>query len=97
MAVGVHRAADVDPVAHRSAYTGVHGLGWITWEYFTMLLGKPGVKADTWITSSVSTKIGEGVSSKEAHATLIAAGERLQVESLTQLDHVIWNDARRRR
>lgn len=45
----------LDPVNKR-AYTAVKGLGWVTYEYFTMLLGQPGIKADTMIRRFVTTR-----------------------------------------
>lgn len=39
MEAGVRHSSDVEPEAHKRAYTRVHGLGSVTWEYFTMLIG----------------------------------------------------------
>ncbi|SDU17943.1 hypothetical protein [Jiangella alkaliphila] len=92
----VRHAADVDPASarHKAAYTSVRGLGPVTWEYFLMLLGTPGVKADTWITRFVSEALdGRTVTSTEARALVIRVAEKLQV-SPTLLDHAIWSHRR---
>ena len=52
-----HDVAD-DPqsqAAAKVAYTAVPGLGPVTFEYFLMLLGKPGIKADTHIRRYVAS------------------------------------------
>lgn len=93
----VRTAADIDPLnpAHKLAYTSVKGLGWVTYEYFTMLLGKPGVKADTMICRFVNTALA-----KEGLASVDARTARRLVESahvaayshieLHHFDHAIW-------
>lgn len=60
VSVGVVAAENLEGtnLTHKTAYTKVHGLGAVTWEYFCMLLGTPGVKADTWIVAAVSRAIG---------------------------------------
>lgn len=99
---GVTHAADLDPDAHKRAYTSVHGLGKVTWEYFTMLLGKPGVKADTWVTRWVSEQVGRSLNPTEAGALVREVAGRLDNASgaasplLTRLDHQIWLTARGR-
>ena len=105
VAVGVNRAEDVVPSEHGRAYTSVYGLGKVTWEYLTMLLGHPGIKADTWITRWVSEAVhaDSRLSSKEARDLLAAAASGLGIgwddpaqPTLTQLDHAIWKVARGR-
>lgn len=98
---GVRRAADLEPDKHKSAYTRVHGLGGVTWEYFTMLLGRPGVKSDTWVTRWVSSHVGRTVTSHEAHDLLTQVADRVvdaDTDSphafLTRLDHQISRAAR---
>lgn len=89
---GVLRAADINPdsEAQRRAWTGTFGLGWVTWEYFTMLLGHPGVKADTMIRSFVSDSLGVAdASPTRAHAAVTGAANLLGVEA-RDLDHAIW-------
>lgn len=93
---GVQRTADLDPSAHRAAYTRVHGLGKVTWEYFCMLLGHQGVKADAWVTRWVAQAFGvESVDPARANALVHEAAKRLDVGP-TELDHAIWAHARRR-
>lgn len=68
----------------RKAYTQVYGLGVVTFEYWLMLLGIPGVKADRRIVSFVQKVIAEGagsnvvppsISAKEARSLLLKAYE----------------------
>lgn len=90
-AVGVVHAADLDPMSelHRFTYCSVRGLGSVTWRYFTMLLGTPGVKADTWIVRFVADALSRQVSSAEAEELVGAAADALGVNR-TVLDHAIW-------
>lgn len=96
--VGVRHAADLaEPTLdHKRAYTNVNGLGSVTWEYLLMLLGVPGVKADTWIVRFVNETLGRPVSSAEARTVLLAAAKEVGV-STSALDHSIWNHMRSRR
>ena len=62
VAIGVSSAddfRDLDPATAKRIYTDVQGLGYVTFEYFTMLLGTPGVKTDVmikrFITEALST------------------------------------------
>lgn len=80
----------------RSAYTRVHGLGNVTFTYFTMHLGVPGVKADSLLTRFVarhaygdeSLKLG----SDQVVALVNQAYEaRPQIaESVTHFEHALW-------
>lgn len=80
---------------HRRAYTSVHGLGWVTYEYFTMLLGQPGIKADTMIRRFVDTALKEqGLAPVDARTArrlveTVYASERLLI-GLHEFDHAIW-------
>lgn len=96
-AVGVRRAADLDAEnpLHKRAYTGVVGLGAITWTYFTMLLGTPSIKADTWIVCFTHGALGRRPSSAEAKRLLEAVAERLGVGA-TALDQAVWQHSRKR-
>ncbi|TYC98789.1 hypothetical protein FQ377_07155 [Arthrobacter echini] len=89
--VGVEQADDLEGInpEHKKAYTKVHGLGSVTWEYFCMLLGTPGVKADTWIVAAVSRAVKRKASPQEAREIVIAVAEALN-ESPTHLDHALW-------
>jgi hypothetical protein len=89
--VGVRHAADLaTPSAeHKAAYVGVHGLGPVTWSYFLMLLGLPGIKADTWIVRFVKAALDRSVTPGEARALLHGAADDLGV-SPSRLDHNVW-------
>lgn len=93
-AIGVTEPAHVVPnhPEHRHQYTGVTGLGPVTWEYFTMLLSHDGVKADTWITEFVGRAVQRRVSSERASALVKEAAKKLDVEE-KELDHAIWSHA----
>jgi hypothetical protein len=57
---------------------------------FTMLLGHPGVKADTMINRFVSDAIGvNAVDAERAHAAVTGAAQILDVQA-RDLDHAIW-------
>ncbi len=95
--VGVRHAADLDPnsASQKRAYVGVTGLGPVTWQYLLMLVGKPGVKADTWICRFVEEAVGHPVSAHEAEGLVREAAKALNV-SPTALDHAIWSHMSRR-
>lgn len=104
VAAGVTTAADVrdHTQAARRAYVGVHGLNWVTFTYFGMLLGVPGVKADTWINRFVSRALDRDVSAEEANGLVQRAAGRFHTEGNTQmpqdastLDHALWSSMRR--
>lgn len=92
--IGVTEASHLvtDKAEHRQQYTGVSGLGPVTWEYFTMLLSHDGVKADTWITKFVSRAIQQRVSAAQASELVKKAAQKLGVDQ-KELDHAIWNYA----
>lgn len=85
---GVRHASDLT-AEHRSAYTRVRGLGEQTWNYLLILLSRPGIKADIWITRFVSTAVGRTVGASEAHTLMLQAAQRLGC-SPTRLDHTVW-------
>lgn len=91
VAVGVLAAADVEPTDRRQkrAYTSVRGLGWVTWEYFGMLLGRPGVKADRWVVQAVSNAVRRPVSPAVARDVVLGAAAALD-RSPTVLEHALW-------
>lgn len=95
---GFRHAADVvgSPSDAKSAYTGVRGLGSVTWTYLLMLLQVPDVKADTWIVRFVDAVVGRAVTTEEARVLLVAAAEKLEV-CPTTLDHAVWSHMRPRR
>ncbi|MHA7263460.1 hypothetical protein ACX80W_09695 [Arthrobacter sp. TMN-37] len=93
----VRRTTDLcerDP-NHRRAYTRVKGLGIVTYEYFTMLLGKPGIKADRMIRGFVDSAIaGQGLPAVDAQTARrivqkVHASGHSQIE-LQKFDHAIW-------
>lgn len=89
--VGVRHAADVTGEdEQRRAWSSVPGLGWVSWSYFLMLLGNPGVKADVMVTRFVTATLGRPVSPAEAHAIVTAAAPSL-TNDLTALDQAIWS------
>lgn len=60
MSAGVVHAQnflDADSEAMKRIYTSVSGLGWVTFEYFSKLLGVPGVKVDTMIARFVDSAL----------------------------------------
>lgn len=77
------------------AYTQVVGLGKVTAEYFHMLLGVPGVKADRMIVGFVNAALQKGghleVGPSEARR-LVGAAYDLERRgcSLNHYDHAIW-------
>lgn len=94
----VYNAADLDTTKaeHRDAYVGVKGLGEVTWQYLGMLLGKPGVKADTMIRRFVAASQGRSdTSAHEARIVVEAAAAKMNC-SATDLDHAIWSHQRRK-
>ncbi|MBT2534817.1 hypothetical protein [Arthrobacter sp. ISL-69] len=93
-AIGVTELAHVRPhdPEHRHQYTGVSGLGPVTWEYFTMLLSHEGVKADTWLTEFVGRAVRRPVLSEFAGSLVKEAAETLGAKQ-NELDHAIWSFA----
>lgn len=84
-----------DPADVKRAYTGVHGLGWVTCEYFQMLLGVFGVKADTMIVRFVNAALASAdlpsVTAEEARRLVIDAhGVDSRGATLTQYEHALW-------
>ena len=82
---------DVQPGDERQkrAYTSVRGLGWVTWEYFGMLLGRPGVKADRWVIRAVGTAVRRPTSATEAKDVVLATARDMQANP-TRLEHALW-------
>lgn len=76
---GMRRANDVAarPAEARSAYTSVRGLGDVTASYVLMLLGQPGLKADTWVLRFVSQAVARKVTAAEAEQLMVSAAARL--------------------
>lgn len=89
--VGVLGADDVQPadLCQKRAYTSVRGLGWVTWEYFGMLLGRPGVKADRWVIQSVRNAVKRPVTAQAARGVVLGTAAALGRDP-TALEHALW-------
>ncbi|BBE48931.1 hypothetical protein G9444_6303 [Rhodococcus erythropolis] len=88
------RAADADELeSAKKAWATVPGQrSGITWNYFLMLAGIPGVKADRMVIRYVANAIGttpEDVSAAEA-AMLVKTVAEKSGHNVTHLDHAIW-------
>lgn len=66
-ASGACHASDIDRglAAQRAAYCGTRGLGPVTWDYFLMLVGHDGVKADTLVTRFVVGALGRRLGARK--------------------------------
>ncbi|HEU5386303.1 MAG TPA: hypothetical protein VFV73_10415 [Streptosporangiaceae bacterium] len=88
----LHEHADNAEVRH--AWTGVHGLGWVTWQYFCSLAGIDHFKPDVMLLRFAAETLGRYVSPAEVDALLSHAFEELKPSypGLTKraLDHTIW-------
>ena len=97
-AVSVMRISDLHEHAGnaevRHAWTGVHGLGWITWQYFCSLAGIDHFKPDVMLLRFAAETLARYVSPAETDALLSRAFEELKPShpGLTKraLDHTIW-------
>lgn len=80
----------------RRAYTRVHGLGKVTFTYFTMHLGVPGVKADSLLTRFVARHAygDESLKLGSDHVVALvnqAYESRPQIaETVTHFEHALW-------
>lgn len=79
----------------KSIYTGVQGLRYVTFEYFTMLLGTPGVKTDVmikrFITEALSTAGLDDVEPQIARQLIVDAHTATGLgKDLTYFEHAIW-------
>ncbi len=88
---GVVTAADVRPRdrEQRLAWCGVHGLGAVTWAYFGMLVGQPGVKVDRMIRRFVRDVLDDDLDDDTATNLIAAVAGRMQAD-VSHLDHAIW-------
>jgi hypothetical protein len=97
-AVSVTRISDLHERAGnagvRHAWTGVHGLGWVTWQYFCSLAGIDHFKPDVMLLRFAAETLARYVSPAETDALLSRAFEELKPShpGLTKraLDHTIW-------
>lgn len=102
LALGVqhhHNVTNENKTAVKKAYLGVKGLGWVTFEYFLMLLGRPGIKPDTMIQGFVNGALKNAepelsaVSDRAAGEILQKVYEEIELPDrlgLTDFDHTIW-------
>lgn len=79
----------------KEIYTGVRGLGPVTFEYLTMHLGVPGVKADRMILRFVHRALQtaglHAVQPAQARCLVIAAHEQTGLgDTLMHFDHGLW-------
>lgn len=88
----------------KTAYTSIPGLGWVTFDYFLMLLGHQGIKPDTMITGFVNDALQKAglpkVREREAGQILQEVHESLGLGAwmtLTDFDHAVWLWQRTRR
>ena len=88
----LHKRANDAEVRH--AWTEVHGLGWVTWQYFCSLAGIDHFKPDVMLMRFAAEALGRDVSAAETDALLSRAFEELlpSYPGLTRraLDHTIW-------
>jgi hypothetical protein len=68
----------VDDAEVRHAWTGVHGLGWVTWQYFCSLAGIDHFKPDVMLMRFAAEALGRYVSPAETDALLSRAFEELR-------------------
>lgn len=67
----------------------------LTWRYFLMNAGMPGIKADRMITRWTTRTLGRSTTPVEAEQLLHSAAHRLGVEA-RRLDHALWAHERQR-
>ena len=104
-ATGVDSASDIssfiraDPQRNgkqlKKAYTSVLGLGPVTFEYFLMLLGVPGVKVDRMILDFVRRAEGNDLKEHEVHQCVEdthaeALAQKIVECNLIEFEHAIW-------
>lgn len=65
----------------------------LTWRYFLMNSGMPGIKADRMITRWTSRAVRRRLAPPEAERILTSAAEHLDLNT-RRLDHAVWNDER---
>lgn len=91
--VGVRHASDVDRTskAQHDAYCDMMGSGPVSWFFFTLLVGKGGVKADKAIIEFIAQATGRKASPAECVMLVTEAANRLGIPA-TVLDHAIWRN-----
>lgn len=103
VAASVHKREDLRaalqiPTRHDALKRGWRDLpgqrSGLTWRYFLMNAGMPGIKADRMITRWTSRALERSTTPKEAEQVLTDAATRLGVDT-RRLDHAIWDRERR--
>lgn len=78
----------------KKAYVGVPGLGPVTFDYFLMLLGWPGVKADRMLTRFVQNALEKpSLTPKQVREILLLFYDQWplkELHSLVEFEHGIW-------
>ena len=92
----IRSAAGNSPWAIRSVMHRTNGIGVATSNYFLMLMGVDGVKADTMILGFVERALDRTVGQKEGETLVGQASERLSCSRI-DLDHAIWSHESTRR
>lgn len=105
VAASVHDRDDLLAYLENAAPNNVLKEGWLglpgqrsglTWRYFLMNAGMPGIKADRMITRWAAQALGRrSVTPQEAERLLLGVSEQLRVEA-RRLDHAVWSDQRQR-
>ena len=77
-------------------WSGVRGLGRVSWAYLLMLAGTDGVKADTMVRRFVAAAVGvQAVNDERARLAVEGAAELIDADTRV-LDHAIWLYQRQR-
>jgi hypothetical protein len=79
----------------KKAWTGVHGLGWVTFEYFRLLCGaetaKPDIMIHRWLADALGRDVDGGTALAMIKDLATELGRRWDVEvSARAVDHTIW-------
>ncbi|WP_278755430.1 hypothetical protein [Corynebacterium stationis] len=98
MAAGVNSAKDfhdLDAATAKRIYTRVQGLGYVTFEYFSMLLGTPGVKTDIMIKRFIAEALSaahlDNVNARTARELVKQAHAATGLgKDLTYFEHALW-------
>jgi hypothetical protein len=81
--------------AQKKLWTGVRGLGWVTYEYFRLLCGAETAKPDVMIHRWLERALGRAVDGPTALALVKSLADELedrwaQPVSVRAVDHTIW-------
>ena len=79
----------------KKVWTGVHGLGWVTFEYFRLLCGaetaKPDIMIHRWLNDALGRDVDGGTALAMIKDLAAELGRKWQVEvSPRAVDHTIW-------